>query len=600
LTIISFGISAVLSLKQYYKFGTELLRWYTTGLLLITIGLAGVLLQKAVGSPIGWVGRISQYTGAVCILIGAVRFWKVKISTGLSFNETIEELSKKRINELELANEQLKQTQHFLREKEHELEDAQLMAKSGSWSYDPAIQQSTWSKGMFYIWGLDPSLGQFPFEDHQKYIHPDDYPLFESIVKEAVEHGTPYNAKLRIIRPDGIEKIINSLCDPVCAADGTVILLKGVIHDITEREQAEQQLAALAAVIRNSDNIIVIKDLDVRVIATNMAFASVSGHESVAQMLGKTDAEIFGVSEDTEPIRTYMEDERNAQCLPRGEFIIREEPVLLHDGGIRYVLTKKYPIYDADNRLIGTGNISTDITERKRAEAKIVQLSEEQSIVLAHAGVGISFVQNRHQKWSNDRMAEIFGYTPEEMCNANLSMFYASDEDYEQIGREAYPVLASGESFSKKLQMLRSDGTLFHARIVGKAVNSTNIGAGSIWIVSDETIPHELERKLQQSHDLLNSLSRQIPGTIYQFQLFPDGRSCFPYASDAIIDMYGVTPEQVIKDAGPVFAVLHPDDIGAVSDSIMESARTLEPWEFDYRVTFRTKECSGGMAFHGH
>ncbi len=259
----------------------------------------------------------------------------------------------------------------------------------------------------------------------------------------------------------------------------------------------------------------------------------------------------------------------------------------LSSGEIRTVEVHSTPIEVNDRPLLFS--VVHDITERKRAEAKIAQLSEEQSIVLNHAGVGISFVQNRHQKWSNARMAEIFGYAPEEMCNANLRMFYASDEDYEQIGTEAYPVLASGESFEKNLQMRRSDGTLFPVRIVGKAINPADILVGSIWIVSDETFRHELEQKLQQSHDLLTSLSRQIPGTIYQFQLFPDGRTRFPYASDAIIDMYEVTPDDVREDATPVFNNLYPDDIGGVSESIMESARTLEPWEYDYRVNLPQK-----------
>jgi len=109
LTIISFGLSAVLSLKHYYKSGTQLLRWYSTGLLLLATGLTGVLLQKIVGSPIGWVGRSSQYAGAVCILIGVLSFWRTKISTGLSLGETLAELSQKRISELEQINADLKQ-----------------------------------------------------------------------------------------------------------------------------------------------------------------------------------------------------------------------------------------------------------------------------------------------------------------------------------------------------------------------------------------------------------------------------------------------------------------------------------------------------------
>jgi PAS domain S-box-containing protein len=155
--------------------------------------------------------------------------------------------------------------------------------------------------------------------------------------------------------------------------------IKGAVvtfRSITERKQAERQNAALAAIVANSDDIIVIKDLDLRVAATNMAFARASGHAAPEAMIGKTDAEIFGMDKELEPIRSYMADERTAQGLTRGEHLLREESVVLPDGTTRHVLTKKYPIFDINDRLIGTGNISVDITERRRVEQELLKAKE--------------------------------------------------------------------------------------------------------------------------------------------------------------------------------------------------------------------------------
>ncbi len=135
--------------------------------------------------------------------------------------------------------------------------------------------------------------------------------------------------------------------------------------------QTAQKIAALAAVIRHSDSIIVVKDLNLRVIATNPAYAKAAGYSSEADMIGKTDAEIFGVTADSEPVRTYMLDDLRAQQLPPGATIIREEPVLAADGRTLYYLTKKYPIYDEAGQLIGSGNISVDITARREAEEQL-------------------------------------------------------------------------------------------------------------------------------------------------------------------------------------------------------------------------------------
>ena len=76
--------------------------------------------------------------------------------------------------------------------------------------------------------------------------------------------------------------------------------------DLTEIRRVERRMASLSAVVENSDNIVVVKDLDLRVVATNPAFAKAAGHATVDTMIGKTDAEIFGVTPETEPIRSYM------------------------------------------------------------------------------------------------------------------------------------------------------------------------------------------------------------------------------------------------------------------------------------------------------
>lgn len=94
----------------------------------------------------------------------------------------------------------------------------------------------------------------------------------------------------------------------------------------------------------------------------------------------------------------------------------------------------------------------------------------------------------------------------------------------------------------------------------------------------------QAEDALQKSHDLFSKLSSQVPGVIYQYQLFPDGRACFPFASQGMQEIYEVSPEDVRADASKIYPYLHPQDADAISASILESARTLAPWQLEYRV----------------
>ncbi len=95
------------------------------------------------------------------------------------------------------------------------------------------------------------------------------------------------------------------------------------------------------------------------------------------------------------------------------------------------------------------------------------------------------------------------------------------------------------------------------------------------------------ERK--REHERQQKLAHQLPGAIYQYQLFPNGHACFPYASEGIHEVYELSPEQIRDDASAVFAILHPDDLDRIVTSIQVSADNMTLWEIEYRVVLPIK-----------
>ena len=94
---------------------------------------------------------------------------------------------------------------------------------------------------------------------------------------------------------------------------------------------------------------------------------------------------------------------------------------------------------------------------------------------------------------------------------------------------------------------------------------------------------------LQKSHDLLNNISRQVPGGIYQFQMFPDGRYCIPYASQSMINLFEIEPDELQYDAFSLFNRVLAEDLPGLMVSIQESADTLIPWHREFRGTIPSK-----------
>lgn len=82
----------------------------------------------------------------------------------------------------------------------------------------------------------------------------------------------------------------------------------------------------------------------------------------------------------------------------------------------------------------------------------------------------------------------------------------------------------------------------------------------------------------------LEALSSSIPGMIYDFLWYPNGRASFPYASEGVRHIYGCSPEEIREDASIVFKRVHPDDVERVTESILKSAEQETVWESEYRV----------------
>ncbi|WP_100637924.1 ATP-binding protein [Marinobacter salexigens] len=93
----------------------------------------------------------------------------------------------------------------------------------------------------------------------------------------------------------------------------------------------------------------------------------------------------------------------------------------------------------------------------------------------------------------------------------------------------------------------------------------------------------ELQSK-NESVIMLKQLVDLVPGGLYQFRLFPDGRMTFPFSSKGIEHTFGITQTQAQDDAALLFAMIEPEDYPAVVNSIKESSQHLSTWNIQFRI----------------
>ncbi len=120
----------------------------------------------------------------------------------------------------------------------------------------------------------------------------------------------------------------------------------------------------------------------------------------------------------------------------------------------------------------------------------------------------------------------------------------------------------------------------------------------------------ELSNK--EAYDLIKNLAEQVPGVIYQYRLYADGKSAFPFSSEGMFDIYEVTSEEVREDASPVFTRIHPEDYDYIVESITQSAKNQTIYNSEFRVILpkqglRWRQCNakpelladGSTLWHG-
>ena len=120
-----------------------------------------------------------------------------------------------------------------------------------------------------------------------------------------------------------------------------------------------------------------------------------------------------------------------------------------------------------------------------------------------------------------------------------------------------------------------------NARLVRGADGAPLYYEGS---VEDITVRKEAEKALRRSEARFQRNAANVPGMVYQFVLHPDGSVDFPFVSDGCRDIYGVEPSAIMADPLSILRIIHPEDQAGFHASLAESARTLEPWQWEGRI----------------
>ncbi|MBL4690946.1 MAG: PAS-domain containing protein, partial [Rhodospirillales bacterium] len=246
------------------------------------------------------------------------------------------------------------------------LTEAQRIARLGNWDRNIATGEGWWSKETYRIFGLEPAAVAPTLESFLACIHEEDRAMVKSAAEKCLTGMEPYSLDYRITRPDGTIIAIHGRGTWRLDKTGQPESISGTVQDVTRHRQMEEDARRLVAAIESLTDIFALYGPDDRLIVCNEEFRrlnadipeitkpgvlfedylrSLVGHGLVSEAIGR----------ETEWILERLEKHRN----PTGPFeLLRQDGTWLQ-------------VHDQCMADGSTATISTDITQRKRAEQRL-------------------------------------------------------------------------------------------------------------------------------------------------------------------------------------------------------------------------------------
>ncbi len=135
-------------------------------------------------------------------------------------------------------------------ESRRQLNQAQAVARIGSWTADRTTMRVRFSDEQYRLYGIEPS-SEVDLDGFLRLIHADDRDAMEAAVVRASRTGEPFRLEHRLADPAGPVRWIEARCEVVMNR-GRVVRMVGTSHDITDRKRYEKSLQDSLAEVRAS------------------------------------------------------------------------------------------------------------------------------------------------------------------------------------------------------------------------------------------------------------------------------------------------------------------------------------------------------------
>ena len=346
----------------------------------------------------------------------------------------------------------------------------------------------------------------------------------------------PASAGLAGLCRDGTELPIALKLAPL-TVDGELYVVAAV-EDVADAQEeaavARRQERTLLTFLDHSPAVIYLKDTGGNYLLVNRRFL---------QIFGRTREEVVGhCEEELHPPEVAAAIRLNDRQVIADGNPVRFDETVEHVEGRRDYISVKFPMRDSGGKIWGLGGISTDITERNRAVAEVLDLSQRMELILNSIGEGVYGLDlNGLVTFVNPAAADMIGWKIEELLGRNQhDVLHHTREDgspYPVAECPIYATIRDGQRRTVSDEVFwRRNGTCFPIVYDCVPILTNGDVAGAVVTFRDQTRERERERARREINAaqavqkrLYPARAPRVPGLDIAGAVFSADEACGDY-----------------------------------------------------------------------
>jgi PAS domain S-box-containing protein len=266
------------------------------------------------------------------------------------------------------------------------LNDAQRIAKVGSWELDLVSGELFWSDEIFRLFEIDPSVFGATYEAFLNLVHAEDRDCVNQAYTDSVANRMPYEITHRLRMPDGRIKWVNECGETSYDDQGKALRSVGTVQDVTEqkrmdaelhrhREHLEEMVQERTAELRQAQRIGHMGNWTL-----NLASGGLTWSDEIFRIFGHQPGAFSPTLErfmsSVHPADVASVKQAIQEACADGLHHSIDHRIFLPDGELRWVNESGMAVFDASGNPVSLSGTVQDITERKQVEQAMSEAKE--------------------------------------------------------------------------------------------------------------------------------------------------------------------------------------------------------------------------------